>query len=382
MRNHIKVLIIVCCALWLVGCATKEAPTEPKETVNTTVEDVVTLSKEQLQHAELAIGKVSMDTLSSEIGLNGVIDVPPQNMISVSFPLGGYLKSIDLLPGTHVTKGEVVAVMEDQQYIQVQQDYLVAEARNNYLEKEYLRQKSLNQGKASSDKALQMAEAEYSTNSINMQGLRQKLQLMGLQPDRLTQSNMSRSVQIKAPASGYVTKVHVNKGRYISSSDVLFEVVDPSDIHLNLIVFEQDINKLYVGQDIIAWSNEAPQKRYACKIILIGKELDEHKSTEVHCHFTSYDHALVPGMYMRATLLDNQHTAAVLPDEAVVHFEDRDYVFVQTKPGAFQLTEVKVGAIAKGLTEIIDGADLQDKDIVVKNAYTLLMQLKNKAEEE
>jgi cobalt-zinc-cadmium efflux system membrane fusion protein len=90
---------------------------------------------------------------------------------------------------------------------------------------------------------------------------------------------------------------------------------------------------------------------------------------------------LVPGMYMRATLLDNQHTAAVLPDEAVVHFEDKDYVFVQTKPGAFQLTEVKVGAMAKGLTEIIDGADLQDKDIVVKNAYTLLMQLKNKAEE-
>jgi cobalt-zinc-cadmium efflux system membrane fusion protein len=60
--------------------------------------------------------------------VNGKIDVPPQNMVSISVPLGGYLKSTKLLEGMHISKGEVIAIMEDQQYIQLQQDYLTAKA--------------------------------------------------------------------------------------------------------------------------------------------------------------------------------------------------------------------------------------------------------------
>ena len=67
--------------------------------------------------------------ISSILKLNGIVDVPPQNMVSISVPLGGYLRSTSLLPGMHVRKGDVIAVMEDQQYIQLQQDYLTAKAK-------------------------------------------------------------------------------------------------------------------------------------------------------------------------------------------------------------------------------------------------------------
>jgi cobalt-zinc-cadmium efflux system membrane fusion protein len=71
----------------------------------------------------ISIGKISSQTISSVLKVNGIIDVPPQNMVSISVPLGGFLKSTKLLPGMHIAKGEIIASMEDQQYIQLQQEY-------------------------------------------------------------------------------------------------------------------------------------------------------------------------------------------------------------------------------------------------------------------
>ena len=66
----------------------------------------------------------------------------------------------------HISKGEVIAVMEDPQYIQLQQDYLTAKAQFAYNESEYLRQKELNESKAASDKVFEQAKATYQTQNI------------------------------------------------------------------------------------------------------------------------------------------------------------------------------------------------------------------------
>ena len=118
------------------SCAADKKETPAVETTEET-ETVVTLTEEQYKNAHLETGSISRRNVPAVLKVNGKIDVPPQNMVSVSFPLGGYLKSTKLLPGTHVSKGEVIAVMEDQQYIQLQQDYLTAKARQSYLENEY-----------------------------------------------------------------------------------------------------------------------------------------------------------------------------------------------------------------------------------------------------
>ena len=75
--------------------------------------------------------------ISAVLKLNGIIEVPPQNMIAVSVPLGGYLQSTHLLEGMKVKKGEIIATLEDQQYIQIQQDYLIAKIRLTLLKKNF-----------------------------------------------------------------------------------------------------------------------------------------------------------------------------------------------------------------------------------------------------
>lgn len=169
-------------------------------------------------------------------------------MISISVPFGGYLKSTHLLPGMHIHKGEILATIEDQQYVQFQQDYLLAKSKVKYLQAEYIRQKELNQTKAVSDKAFQQAESDYNSQKIIIKSFYEKLKLMQLDPDKLDEGSITRSINIYSPIEGVVSKVNANIGKYIPATDVLFELINPSDIHLNFTVFEKDIDKLYVGQ--------------------------------------------------------------------------------------------------------------------------------------
>jgi len=272
--------------------------------------------------------------------------------------------------------------LEDKEYIQLQQDYLKAKINLEVLESEYNRQKELNLSKASSDKVLQQANSNFQNAQINLKALNENLKLIGLNPNELTTSSLSKRIAVKSPIDGYVSKVNANIGKYLMPSDVLFELVNVSDIHLNLNVYEKDLSKLAIGQKIIAFSNTDSENKYECEIILIGHNLSKEKNTEVHCHFDNYDRTLVPGMYMNAEVELNNITAETLPEVSVVRFGDKEYVFVELSSNKFEMISVKTGVKEKGVVEIINSENLKGKRIVENGAYSLLMKLKNQEEEE
>jgi cobalt-zinc-cadmium efflux system membrane fusion protein len=334
-----------------------------------------------MKNADIETAKPATKEISSILKVNGKVDVPPQNMVSISVPLGGYLKTTKLLPGIHINKGEVIAVMEDQQYIQLQQDYLTAKAAIGYLENEYTRQKELNQSQASSDKVYQQAEAAYRSQRILITSLAQKLQLAGINTERISETNISRSVNIYSPITGYVSKANVNIGKYVSSTEVLFELINPMDIHLALKVFEKNLDKLFIGQQLSAYTNNNPGKKYTCEILLIGKDLSMEGNTDVHCHFDEYDKTLVPGTYMNAEIEVKNKNALVLPEEAVVRYANRQYAFTKKGMNQFAMVEITTGNAENGLIEILSGDRLVGRECVIKGAYSLLMSVKNKSEE-
>ena len=373
-------LYILFSGLFFMACSNKE---QQEETVTAaTTADTLVLTNEQLKNASLAVGQMQELEIASLMKVNGKIDVPPQNMVSISVPLGGYLKTSKLLPGMHVNKGEVVAVMEDQQYIQLQQDYLTAKVKLVMFDKEFIRQKELNASQASSDKMLQQAESEYKTQKILVSALAQKLQLVGINPSTLNENNISKSVNIHSPIDGYVTKVNVNIGKYISPTEIMFELVNPTDIHLALKIFEKDLDKLFIGQGLLAFTNNNPQKKYECEVLLIGKDINQEGFIDVHCHFETYDKLLIPGTYMNAEIKVRNRKANVLPVDGIVRFEGKQYVFKAIDKQQFIMTEVRLGDTENGMTEILfPEKDILDKaNYVTKGAYTLLMMLKNEAE--
>ena len=345
--------------------------------------NIVTLTPEQKKNAGITTGKAAFQNIATTLKVSGQVEVPPENMVTISVPMGGYLSSTRLIPGMQVKKGQSIALIQDQQYIQLQQDYLTAVAKLAYLEKEYQRQSELNQSKATSDKQYQQTEADYRTQQAIAKGLYERLRLININPDKLNANTISRTVNVYSPVNGFVSKVNVSMGKYVNPEDVLFEIIDPGDIHLTLNIFEKDINKLQLAQRVLAYSNSNPTKKYTGKIRLINRDMSRDRSAEVHCHFDKWDKDLVPGMFMNVEIQQNTYQAHLLPEEAIVSYENQKYVFVVRGENQFEITPVQTGITQNGLMEIKDvPKELLQNTFVTKGAYSLLMKLKNTEEEE
>ena len=375
MKNLLNIIIAL---IFLTSCSDKEAKAEQPDVAEN--EYAVVLTDAQMKNAGIETATLTEKNIAAVLKLNGKIDVPPQNLVSVSAPLGGYLLNTRLMPGMRVKKGEVIATLQDVQYVQLQQDYLAAKSRLHFTGLEYNRQKSLNESKASSDKVTQQAEAEMANLRITVNALSEKLKLININPRNLSADNITRNILIVSAITGYVSKVNVNTGKYLNPGDVMFELVNPDDVHLKLTVYDKDVPNLSIGQKLMAYSNAAPDKRYQCKIFLISKDISNDGSTEVHCRFEQYDKDLLPGMYMNAEVETSAGVASAVPEAAIVTFDGKDYVFVQTDNQQYEMTKVTVGTKDDGFVALADAEQLKGKAIVTRGAYTLLMKIKNKEE--
>jgi cobalt-zinc-cadmium efflux system membrane fusion protein len=377
-----KYLII---SLWALISCVEDQKTETKpglEMADTTaLTQTVLLSPQQLKSAGIEVGLPAMENVSGVLRLQGAIDVPPQSTVSVSFPLGGYLRSTRMLPGMHVKKGQVLAELEDMQFIQLQQDFLTAKEKFTLAESEFNRQKDLNISKASSDKVFQQAKSEMETQRILTSALAQKLEMIGIESARLNADNISRNVSIVSPINGFVSKVNVNLGKYTAPTDMLFELVDPRDIHVALQVFEKDLNALSIGQQVTAYTNNEPEKKFRAEIILISKNLDQDRMAEVHCHFDRYNASLVPGMFINGDVAVNNKNVLTVPEDAVVRWENKFYIFSEQGSGKFAMIPVEAGLVTSGRQQIEATSVNEKTRVVVKNAYALLMKIKNTEEE-
>lgn len=364
----------------LFACSTKVDKENATTTDTTAALNNVTLTKAQLALAKISTGSLTATQMHKTIKVNGFVDVPPQNMLSVSIPMGGYVKKANLIPGEKVSKGSVLAVLEDASYISLQQDYLTAKSKLVFLEADYNRQKALNTSKSTSDRQFQLATTDFETQQYLVKSLSEKLQLMGIVPAQLNANNISKSISFRSPISGYVTKVNVNAGKYVAPTDVLFEIMDPSNLHARLIVFENDATAIKKGNKVTFSVNNKPLEKYKAEVHFVTPNIENERTTEVHCDIVGSNTGLIPGTFINAEIELNNITVHALPSAAIVKWQNKPFVFVENTTGTYAMVPVVVGLESKGMVELVSGVTASDK-VVIANAYTLLMKLKNSGEE-
>ena len=356
------------------GSSTQEAI----EQKNAPASNQITITADQSKSLSLKFGGLEKTKMSSVLDIQGRIDLPPQNIISVNFPLGGYLKSTKLIPGMHLQKGEVIAVMEDQSIVQLQQDYLHAKAKSTLASLEYDRQKTLYDANAGTSKNFQQAEAELKMQQVLVKGLSEKLKLIGVDPANLNETNISGQVQVRSTINGYVSKVNVNTGKYVQPTETLFELIDPDDIHVALTIFEKDLNNIHKGDEVNIHFLDDPSKNYLAEIILVNRGVDENRTALAHCHFKTQPKEMLPGMFVEGQVNVSNKQVLALPDEALVRSGDGEYVFIKKTDQTFEMKSVVAGISKNGKTEIVSGLDgVPEGSIVLNNAFKLLGILKN-----
>ncbi|MDR6570636.1 efflux RND transporter periplasmic adaptor subunit [Chitinophaga ginsengisegetis] len=378
-----KLLIYSVLMVAAVACKQKsETAASTSSAPAASEQNVVMLDSLQKKNAGIVTATAQEGTTHATIRATGSVDVPPQSLISVSFPLGGYLKSTTLLPGSPISKGQVIAVMEDPAYVQLQQDYLTAKARMQYLATDMQRQRELSEADATSKKSYQLALSEYNTQEVMIQSLAAKLRIIHINPDKLSPGTISGVVPIYAPINGYVSKVNVNIGKYVNPADVLFELVNPDDIHAAITVFEKNINSFKKGMHGKVSLVDKPDEWYDVETILVTRNVDENRSGVLHCHFEKQMLHLLPGMFLNAVFeLDNK-PAAIVPEDALVRYNGKEYVFTTADENSFHLVRVTAGDRENGKVALLpDSTDWLKTKIVVQGAYALLGKLKNRMEE-
>jgi cobalt-zinc-cadmium efflux system membrane fusion protein len=213
-------------------------------------------------------------------------------------------------------------------------------------------------------------------------GLEEKLRLININPSSLSVGNIQRSINIVAPFNGMVSKVMVNKGKYVAASDELVELINPEGLLLALKVFEKDLEKIKIGQHVKVYKNADPDKKINGKILTKGSSIEEDGSAEIIAKLTDANSIeLINGLYINALIDVGNMDAYTLPSDAIVSFTGKNFIFEQLDKNTFRLNEVEIGNAVEGNTAILNPDNFIDKKIVNKGAYALLMALKNKVEE-
>lgn len=371
-----KRIYILFLAFLMIACKQENQPettVEPVEDDNTIV-----VTNTQFQSENMQLDTLTNQQFAQTIKANGYIDVPPQNKASVTTFLGGYVKKTYLLVGDVVKKGQLVATLENTQYIEIQQQYLEVAEQLDYLKSEFNRQKTLFDEKITSEKNYLKAQSNYKTALATYNGLRQKLKMMNISPERVEAGNITSQINLYAPISGNVTNVKVSNGTFVSPADVVLEIANTEHIHLELAVFEKDILNIKKGQNINFKVPEASKETFKADVHLVGTAIDEtNRTIQVHAHIQDEEQAnFVIGMFVEADILTHAKESMALPKEAVAEIDNDFYALVLNDKNdegySFEKIKLEVGTQTEAYVELTNPENFKGKQFLVKGGFMLL----------
>ena len=375
-----KQLYIVFVFMLLVACGNDKKEEQTEENLQKTDELVV--SKEQFKSEQMEFGTLSEHDFNTIVKVSGQIEVPTQNQSSVSTFLGGYVTKSPLLIGDEVKKGQFLVTLESTEFVEMQQRYLEVAQQLNFLKSEFTRQKTLYDENISSEKNFLKAESDYKSSLAHYNGLKKKLQMLNINPTSVENGIITSTINLYAPIDGFVTKVNVSNGTYVSPADIILEIIDTHHIHLELSVFEKDILKIQKGQKINFRIPEASDSVFKAEVHLVGTTIDPtNRRVVVHGHIEDDHTAFIVGMFAEADIIVGSTNGIALPKTAVIQVENDYFALMLDKETSndYYFTKVKldIGLQTEDVVEVLNAASLANQKIVVNGTYMLL----NEAEE-
>jgi membrane fusion protein, heavy metal efflux system len=333
---------------------------------------VLQVTPAQVEQAGIITGKMEYNTFGSAFQCEGRIEAQPENIADVTVPVGGLVKSCPFHSGDYVSAGQTIAVLEHPDYIKIQQDYLETKSQWEFYREDFKRQGELTVENASSIKTMQQAQASFKATEVRLFALRGQLKLLGMDADSLNIGNISATVHLTAPISGYITDHKINLGKYVGPDQMACRIVNKNNLCLRLYVNEKDVRWIKPGQDIVFSLTGEPVETYPARVISISPAPETADDAfPVRAGIMNPRPWFYPGMKVKATVRTAGHSCLTLPLTAVVFKDESAVVFMQTA-GGFRPAGIKTGRSDESRIEITEfPAGLKDSILVTKGASYL-----------
>ena len=377
---------------------TEESHSEEKEP--TTIKEVE-LNEAQFKASSIELGTFSDKNLSEVIKANGYTKLPPQNQADVSVFTTGIVKTINVMEGQRVSKGQTIATIESPEFTKIQESYLTSKSNLEYLKLEFERQKTLSDEEVNSKKVFQKTKSDYEIERARFNSLQKQLNTLHISGN----GNSTATVPVIAPISGNITEIYIKIGSNVEAGKPLMNIVDNSKLHVDLLVYEKDLFKVKQGQNVRFIITNQDNTEINGKIFSVGKSFEnETKSVAVHADISNNQQKLIPGMYVNALIDAGANTVKALPSEAIIKADGREFIFVleeghkeevahdekeghshedgdkheeaEGKTFHFQRIEVKTGTTQLGFTQVTLLQKIESNaKIVLKGAYYIQSHL-------
>lgn len=368
-------------------------------------EGVVILNELQREALDLQLGSFQMRNLTTLVKVNGKLEVPPSASADVTAIIGGNVKEIKVFHGDKVKKGQVLALLEHPDYITLQEEFAETANKLDFLKQEFNRQKILYENKVGAGKDFQRVKSEFNTAKVRYAGLKSRLQLLHISPEKVKAGNISSTISILSPIDGFVNEVNIKLGSYIGAKDKLFSITNNRKIHADFLVYENDVHLLEIGQKVNLTVSNRPGEELSANIFAIGQEFEPNsRAVHIHAILDNNPDNLIPGMYVSGHIHTDENNTRTLPVDAVVTEGTKSYIFVldesveaendeehEHEVGhkdddghgmAFRMLEVITGKQDDGYIEIklLNPLD-EETQIVMNAAYYLLADMKKEETE-
>ncbi len=340
-------------------------------------DEMLTITKSQYAEEGMELGEPEMHLFEERVTANGHLVAAPDGMAEVNTHVSGIIKSMHLMVGDYVKKGQTLCSIEGNEIIMIQQEFQELSANLMSLKADYDRIKILSKENISSQKELLSTESAYKSALAIHAGLKSRLELLNINPENIAQGKISSTIKLLAPISGYVSKQYCSLGQFVDSQKILMKIVDTQKLQLKFFVFEKDILKLKNDQVVRFYSPDAKAKAFMGKLIRIGKSIDSETKT-IECTASldvSEGINFVNGMFMMVEVITKNIETLALPDESILKSGDDFYILVEEKEDEnnyyFKQEAVKPGITQNGFTAI----NIKDssKKVLIKGLYNLVL---------
>lgn len=340
----------------------------------------IPLSEKQVKAVDLKMGEAQEREMDAMLHVNGSLVLRAQDMGNVSSLMGGIVKNVYVKEGQMVSRGQVVATIENTDVVTLQREYYTAYKESEMARLELDRQKTLASAGAGIKKTLQMSEKNYKVAQANLLGTGRQLQQMGISTKEVAKGKFTTVFPLRAPISGTVSDMQASLGSYADMQTPLMKIRNNHAVECDLNVFEKDIAKVKVGDQVLVSLTNQPGVNVSGRVYGMNQYLNKGtKSVAVHVKLDAKRGAkLFEGMYVSGQIATGRQLCMTLPDKAIVSADGKQYVFALNqqhyKGGTYSFSrhEVTTGVSNNGYTEVALCKHLKKgQKIVTDNAFYL-----------
>jgi cobalt-zinc-cadmium efflux system membrane fusion protein len=384
-------------ALVFVGC--KKAAVTP---ANSSGAPATTASSDSAQSHAIETETITPQPIAGSIIATGKILVPEDRMANIGPVHEGRVVRLYAGQGSIVRKGQKLADLESADIDQAEADYLkaLADSENarrasaaevkfaqaTYDRTKMLYEKTITAGKnvEAAEHDLELAKAAAASNTAQtkaaLTSARRHLLILGLKDSDIdalaNKPGLTSVFSLNAPISGVVVERTATLGATIGTEANLFKIIDISQVWIDANVFEKDLERVRLGQDVKLTVPAFPGTTFSGKVILVSSVVDpDTRSVKVRTAVPNPDGRLKPDMFANVAIITDLHRTAIsIPQSAVLKDGEKSVVFV-VDGNAYKKVQVTAGIEGNDRIEIIEGLKTGDK-VVVKGNYLLLQQSK------